>query len=59
VTLTNGVTNGVVVDFTAWVVVQKITHEIKVVPAAGLEPARPKPRDFKSPSYPMQNKDLG
>jgi hypothetical protein len=31
-----------------------ISNDIKVVPAAGLEPARPKPRDFKSPTYPNE-----
>jgi hypothetical protein len=34
-------------------------NDIKVVPASGVEPERLAAGDFKSPTYPMQNKDLG
>jgi hypothetical protein len=53
-TVTNSVTNRIVVNFNPWVIGQKISHDIQVVPAAGLEPARPKPGDFKSPTYPNE-----
>jgi hypothetical protein len=37
----------------------KFSCVFKVVPATSFELARLAAGDFKSPSYPMQNKDLG
>jgi hypothetical protein len=54
VTLTNGVTNLVVVNFNPWVPAPKIFININVVPASGVEPERLAAGDFKSLTYPNE-----